>query len=82
MEMLIALFVLALSEKDPKIKETLKNVLSFYRENRELLIAFSSMQTPSAPASSASPPAEPRNETASSAGDGVRILEEFLKHKF
>lgn len=82
MEMLIALFVLALSEKDPKIKETLKSVLSFYRENRELLLTISSMQTPSAPASNAPCPAEPRNESASSQGDGVRFLEEFLKYKF
>ena len=81
MEMLIALFVLALSEKDPKVKETLKTVLSFYRENRELIRAISNMQSP-ASTSCAPPPAEPQNGASFSQTDGVRILEEFLKHSF
>ena len=81
MEMLIVLFILALSEKDPKLKETLKSVLSFYRENRELLMAFSSAQT-APPAAPASAPASSETSGSSYAGDGVRILEEFLRRKF
>lgn len=83
METIIVLFILALSEKDPKLKETLKSVLAFYKENRELIKTLS---TPSNPSSAQQqvpppPPEEPAQQSEPASEDSVRILEEFLKHR-
>ena len=77
MEMLIILFILAISEKNAEFKETLKSVLAFYRENRELLIAL-------AGASNAAPPVCAETGGAEKishdfGGDHMKILELFLQ---
>ena len=78
MEMLFILFILAMSEKNAEFKETLKTVLAFYRENRELLIAL-------AGASNGIPPVSAEAETGGDTkcpdfgGDNLKILEMFLQ---
>ena len=79
MEMLIILFILAISEKNAEFKETLKSVLAFYRENRELLIML-------AGTSNAAPPVSAEAETGGAekispefGGDHMKILELFLQ---
>lgn len=72
METLILLLVLALSEKNAELKETVRSVLSFYRENRELLVSLAGAQSsPTAQSSPESPPAQ----------DGLKLIEEFLKRQ-
>ena len=76
MEILIVLFMLALAEKNSDLKESLQSVLKFYRENRELIMAFAggveapSAQPAAAESVSAKAPLEPEK---------IRILEDFLK---
>ena len=72
MEMLIALMIVALSEKDPAFKEKLRSVLAFYRENRELLVML-------AQKSESCPPPEAQKNSPAIGGDDLRILDEFLK---
>ena len=86
MEMLIVLLVLSLSEKNAEIKETLKSVLSFYRENRELLVTLAGTNnaTANCNAATASAPTDdppPAQAVSTSAPDGLRLIEEFLKRQ-
>ena len=77
MEMFMILFILALSDKNPELKETLKSVLAFYRENRELLTLIAN-GTPAAASSAA--PSEQKDPPAAE-GERIKILEEFLKQR-
>ena len=79
MEMLIVLFILALSEKNAEVKETLKSVLDFYRQNRELLTAMASMH--SAPETGETAHVSEQKSSPDPGGDSLRIIEEFLKRK-
>lgn len=67
MEMLLAVFLLAYSEKDETFKQTLKQVLAFYRDNKELL------QTLAGRTETAQKEAPPLS------GESLRVLDEFLK---
>ena len=76
MDILIVLFVLALSEKNPELKESLQKVLKFYRENRELITALAGNSEPTAQnASETVPPA------ADFAPEKLRIIEEYLRRQ-
>lgn len=72
MEMLIAVFLLAWSEKDEKFKETLKQVLAFYKENKELLLALAGR-------ASAEDKGEETKQAPPLSGESLRVLDEFLK---
>lgn len=76
--MLIALFILSLSEKNAELKETIKYALDFYRQNRELLTALAG--TSRSP-SQASEKTEQQKSSSDVGGDSLRMIEEFLKHK-
>lgn len=78
MDILIVLFVLALSEKNPELKDSLQKVLKFYRENRELITMLAN--------SSELPPAQQDTpQKAPAAADftpeKLRIIEEYLKRQ-
>lgn len=75
MEMLIAVFLLAYSEKDEKFKETLKQVIAFYRENKELLYALAGRPQ----AAAESTPEREEEKAPPLSGESLRILDEFLK---
>ena len=77
MDILIVLFVLALTEKNPELKDSLQKVLRFYRENRELIATLASAGEPS--------PQQDHAESSPSATDfapeKLRIIEEYLKRQ-
>ena len=76
MDILIVLFVLALSEKNPELKESLQKVLRFYRENRELITMLAS--------SSEAPSPQNQPEKAASSAfepEKLRIIEEYLRRQ-
>ncbi len=82
METLLLVFLLALSEKDEQFKQRLKQVLEFYRENRELLIALTGSRPNAGEAETkkgAETPAEEEKSSPPSEGESLRILDEFLK---
>ncbi len=74
MEMLLVLLLLTYAEKDNDFKEKLLKVLSFYRENRDLLVALAGQAPSERPdkedAQKNSPP---------DGGENLHVLEEFLK---
>lgn len=74
--MLIVLFILALSEKNAQVKETLKCALDFYRQNRELLTALAGASHLSSEESG-----EQQKSSPDVGGESLHIIEEFLKHK-
>ncbi len=90
METLILLFLLISLDKDPALKDSLRNFLGFYRENRELISAVlktspeglaaepggaPSMQSAKQPSA---PPAAEKKSRPEQDGS-LRILEEYLK---
>lgn len=81
--MLIVLLVLTYAEKDEEFKKRLLGVLSFYRENRELLTALMQKREPSpAPAEPTASGGENERTTKNSppeGGENLHVLEDFLK---
>lgn len=79
METVIVLLILALSEKNAELKETLKSVLEFYRQNRDLLTALAGVSKRDAP----EPTEKKEAQKNSPAGEGesLRLIEEFLKRQ-
>ena len=71
MEILMLLFLLAFLDRNPKFKDSLQGALKFYRENRELLMAFAD-----SPAASTEP-----SPTKPAEADKIRILEHFLNRQ-
>ena len=77
MEILIVLFILALTEKNPELKDSLQKVLKFYRENRELLTVFASSSEPSPTQQNSFE----KEAAADFAPEKLRIIEEYLKRQ-
>ena len=75
MELLVVLLLLTYAEKDGEFKKRLLGVLSFYRENRELLTALAGgrEQAGSEAEESAQKNSPPQG------GEDLHVLEEFLK---
>lgn len=74
------LFFLALSDRDPSLKETMKGVLSFYRENRELLTAL--FEPEKNAKSEENRKDDPQKDDAFKESDGkIELLEAFLKNR-
>lgn len=77
METLVAMLLLAYAEKDKSFQETLKRVIGFYRENRELLLALAGKASAGAEedeggtAESKKAPPDP--------GESLKLLDELLK---
>lgn len=81
------LFLLFTMGKDNSLKDSLNNLLSFYRENRELIAMFTEMTKGSSALSADKKPPE-EEQTATDGGaqksrseqtGNDKILEEFLK---
>lgn len=87
MEMLVALFLLAYAEKDDAFREKLKQILAFYRENRELLATIAQGKTfephePPETHETHEPPEtheNPQQKSSPRTEESLRILDEFLK---
>lgn len=80
--MLLVLLILTYAEKDEEFKKRLLGVLSFYRENRELLTALMQNHAAPAPAESAANGGETERTTKNSppeGGENLHVLEDFLK---
>lgn len=78
MEMLLVVLLLALSDKDPAVKEKLRAVLDFYRENRELLHALAGNPS-AAERGEQKEPEEEKKSSPTVSAESLRILDEFLK---
>ena len=84
METLLLLFLLIALDKDPALKDALRNFLGFYRENRELISAVlkqngSQATAAEKPAAPQQPPAAEKQESRTERTDSLRVLEEYLK---
>ena len=86
METLLLLFLLISLDKDPALKDSLRNFLGFYKENRELISAV--LKQNGAPEAAEKEPCKepdgkpspPPAEKSRPERDGsLRILEEYLK---
>ncbi len=75
MEQFLVLFLIFTLNEDPALRERLKNFLSFYRENRELLAVMTKNEAPM----SEGAPSETKNSSAAPFGEnGAKILEDLL----
>lgn len=85
METVILLFLLAMSDKNANLKETLESFLKFYRENRELIAMLSGgLSAGGAPQSGQTPPpAGEREKNPPSEGKtgSLDIIEEYLRRR-
>lgn len=82
MEQILARLIFSAIEKDPKAKQTVCNLLQFYRDNRELIALFLNAQSLGANAQTQAPPPPPPEQEKSRPQDTVgskNILEEYLK---
>ncbi len=80
--MLVALFLLAYAEKDDAFREKLKQILAFYRENRELLATIAQGKTfepPETHENHEQTPEKPQQKSSPRTEESLRILDEFLK---
>lgn len=83
--MLVALFLLAYAEKDDAFREKLKQILAFYRENRELLATIAQGKTFEPPETHEThenheqTPEKPQQKSSPRTEESLRILDEFLK---
>lgn len=85
MENLLLLFALYAMENDPKMRETLRSFLAFYRDNRDLIAAFTkneapmsettTFETPSAATSAE--PAQEKSRPPEEAGNSA-LIEQLL----
>lgn len=84
MEMFLLLFLLSAIDRDPSLKHSLNEFLSFYRENRELVAALSK----DSPAQAAATTSTASTDSTASSAEKNRplgetgaktILEEYLK---
>lgn len=84
MEMLIALLLVAFSEKDEAFRDHMRRALAFYRENRELIAllagAPANTRRPQEPDPSAcTRSSENEKISPTQEGDSLGLIEEFLK---
>lgn len=70
MEILLALLLVSIAEKDGELKKRLGEALEFYRSHRDLILSLTHREEPSAEREKTPPP---------STEEGLRILDEFLK---
>ena len=83
METVILLLLLALSDKNDNMKESLNRFLGFYKENRELIQMLAGTFSPSAEGSADIPPSKPEagheeSRPREEVGN-LNILEEYLR---
>ena len=69
------LLILLMMDRDGNAKETLRDLLRVYRENRELLAALSDVKGPAAKA----PTSEEQEKSRPEAAGNAAVLEEYLK---
>ena len=86
METLLLLFLLVALDKDPSLKDALRNFLGFYKENRELISTVlkqgAAQAAPAAPQQSPAAPNRPpeaEKESRPVQDSSLNILEEYLK---
>lgn len=76
MEILVVLLLLTYAEKDGDFKKRLLGVLSFYRENRELLMSLAGgRETAPAPETCE----KEQKNSPPGGGENLHVLEEFLR---
>ncbi len=77
METMLLLLILFTVNADPAMREKLRDFLSFYRENRDLIVAFTQN---GAPVSETEPPKVQKEDPPEQGASPDRMLENFLAH--
>lgn len=78
---MILLFILASLDKNSSLRNSLRDFLGFYKENRELLamLAQSVRQEGAPQAEQPAPPAEDKKKSRPQGTDSLDLLDEYLK---
>lgn len=79
METLVMLLLLFYAQQNSAFKETLKKVLSLYKENRELLRSMTEMFDTSSKNKDGLPPEGTQKGSPDKSGESLRAFENFLE---